>query len=56
MTDRKLSAEQIENWRRALRGQFGPFPSMLDDSEIQGIRNRYQEILDESAPPEDADE
>jgi len=41
-----LTPEQIENWRRVLCGMIGPYALIAPDEVIQGLRNRFQEVLD----------
>lgn len=42
----KLTPEQITNWRRVLCGMIGPYALIAPDEVIQGLRNRFQEVLD----------
>lgn len=39
----KLSAEQVENWRRVLCGMIGPYALLIPVKEIQAIRDKMQE-------------
>ena len=50
-----LTPEQVENWRKILRGMVGPYASILSAEEINSLRDSLQQIADRSetvtAPP-----
>ena len=41
-----LTPEQIKNWRKVLSTTIGPYALIMPDSEIQALRDRHQEGLD----------
>jgi hypothetical protein len=45
--DGKLTPEQIANWRKVLPVMFGPFAPLMTDDEIQLLRDRLQERVEE---------
>jgi len=44
-----LTKEQIENWRKMLVGQIGPWALMMPDEEVQALKDRMIGLLNE--PP-----
>ena len=40
--DRKLTDEQVKNWRSVLVSMIGPYALIASREEIQGIRDRMQ--------------
>jgi hypothetical protein len=46
MTTNKLTPQQIENWRRVLLGQIGPYALLMSNDEVQQEHDRLQEIAD----------
>jgi len=44
--DGKLTPEQIENWRKVLVMQLGPYALMMPDEEVQMMRDKMQEHVD----------
>ena len=45
MTDDKLTADQIDNWRKILSLRLGPYAFIMPDSDVQAARDRYQETV-----------
>ena len=43
----KLSPEQIENWRRVLTMQIGPYALIMSAEEIQRHKNSMQRRINE---------
>ena len=43
---KKLTPEQIKNWRKILAGMVGPYAFLMPDEEVQAIRDRMQARLD----------
>ena len=43
---KKLTPEQIKNWRKILAGMIGPYAFLMPDEEVQAIRDRMQARLD----------
>lgn len=44
-TDTPLTPAQIENWRKLLCVQFGPYALIMPDKEVQAHRDRIQRAL-----------
>lgn len=44
---KKLTSEQIENWRKALVITFGPYAMIMSDEQIQNYHDRMQASIDE---------
>ena len=56
-TPNKLTSEQIQNWRRILCLQLGPYAFIMPEEEIQAIRDKMQQETDkESKEEEDKEE
>lgn len=56
MTDRKLTDEQVENWRKALVGLVGPYAKIMPVAQIQEMRDklssRFGEGKGDTSEPE----
>lgn len=48
----QLSPKQIENWRRVLCGLLGPYALMAPAEEIQALRDKFQQRLDQGRSKE----
>jgi hypothetical protein len=48
-----LSPTQIENWRKVLCMQLGPYALIMPDSDIQKMRDKMQNWADDFKPSED---
>lgn len=38
----KLMPEQVDNWRKVLSGQFGPYALIMPVEQIEKLRDRMQ--------------
>ena len=45
--ENKLSDEQIENWRKTLCGMIGPYALIMPKEEVQAIRDKMQENVND---------
>jgi len=43
---KRLTPEQIENWRKILVGMIGPYALLMSDEEIEILRNKMQARID----------
>ena len=50
-----LTPQQIENWKCALTGMFGPFALIMPDEMVQRVRDMTQAVLDISEKREHGD-
>jgi hypothetical protein len=41
-----MTSEQINNFRKILKSQLGPYVDLMSDSDIINYRNRIQENID----------
>ena len=48
-----LSPTQIENWRKVLCLQIGPYALIMPASEIQKMRDKMQKYADDIKPSDD---
>jgi hypothetical protein len=46
MNTEQLTDAQIENWRKVLALNFGPYAFIMSKSEVQKIRNKMQGYAD----------
>lgn len=46
MDDKQLTDKQIENWRKVLSHSLGPYAFMMTREEVQRIRNKMQNDVD----------
>lgn len=46
--DRKLTPQQVENWRRVLHGMIGPYALIMSPEEIEALRDK----IEQGAPEE----
>lgn len=44
----KLTKQQIENWRSVLVGMIGPYALLMKDEQVQHMRDRYQDAIEEA--------
>ena len=47
MSDHKMTPEQIDNWRKALSMTLGPYALLMPEEQIQALRNKFQNEVDE---------
>lgn len=43
----KLTPKQIENWRKVLAGMIGPYALLMPDEQVQSIRDRMQQNVND---------
>ena len=48
---KKLTETQLENWRKILSIQFGPYAYLMPEEEVQTLKEKMQEKMNEF--PED---
>ncbi len=47
-----LTPEQIKNWRQVLFGMIGPYALIMPDAEVQLLRDRMQQQVDQKSVKE----
>jgi hypothetical protein len=45
--ENKLTDEQVENWRKILSMSLGPYAHIMPKEEVQKMRDKMQEYVDE---------
>ena len=43
---RKLTPEQIANWRKMMSAQLGPYAYLMPDEDVQKYKDKMQERVD----------
>ena len=49
-----LTPEQIKNWRRVMSVMRGPYALIMPDEEVQALRDKFQELIDDLEEATDA--
>lgn len=56
MDDKKLTPEQIANWRKVLSITLGPYALIMSPEQIQAHRDRMQAMANAIPEEDDKDE
>jgi len=53
-SDKKLTEEQIKNWRKVLSISYGPYALIMPEEEIRKIKNSMQMEINKCQPAQTA--